>query len=272
VTDPLRVAALLSWYDEPPAVLERAIRSYAEIADHLVAVDGAYATFPGGEATSAPEQREAIERTAADCGLDLLLWQPADQWAGGEIEKRDRMYRLADVTGADWYVICDADFLLEFPYKTGVRAVQEDLRAATRRGLEVAKVTLVDYLTDDVGGDVRREVRNELPLFYRAAGLSPLHISETHYHTIREGSDTHLWGCLRTPQVEHFDMTDTVHVRHEWWHRDEMRQAAKWGYYVLRDANRLERSPFAVPDAPELGFIGETTPDDTLVAATAEEE
>jgi hypothetical protein len=246
VSDPLRLTALMAFYDEPPHTLERSIRSAAQIIDHLVVVDGAYASFPGGTGRSPEEQREVIQRTADDCELDLLLWQPADVWAGGEPEKRDRMFRLADITGADWYVILDADFVFQYPYRSGPGAVREDLDVAAKRGYEVAKVKLVDYLAADAIGAERKRIEHELLLFYRAAGLAPLHIGPTHYHTTREGSDLHLWGCALTPQIEHFDMTDTVHVQHEWWHRAEYRQAQRWGYYVQRDMHGLEISPYAL--------------------------
>lgn len=243
--DPQRITALLSWYDEPADTLERAIRSASEIVTSLVAVDGAYASFPGGEATSDDEQRDVIQQTARDCGLDLLLYQPSEPWAGGEIEKRDRMFRMGDATRADWFVILDADFVFEYPYRTGAGAVFDDLAVAKKRGFEVCKVGIVDYLVDDDGTGERKRTVSEIPLFYRAAGLPPLHISGTHYHTTREGYDTHLWGCAMTPQLEHFDMTDTMRIQHEWWHRDENRQVRKWGYYLQRGLHGLEKSPFA---------------------------
>lgn len=249
-----RIAALMSFYDDPPDMIERAIESVAELVEVIVAVDGAYGVFPSGEARSPAEQVDAIQETAAACDLDLLLYQPNDVWHGGEVEKRDFMFRLADTMRADWYTILDTDFIFEYPYRLGVQSVFEDLRVAQKRGFEVGKVTLIDHVSTP-GANSKRRVENELPLFYRVAGLAPIHIGPTHYHTWREGSEEHLWGCLNTPQVAHFDMTDTVHVRHEWWHRDEARQARKWGYYLVRDGQKLEPNPFAP----------------TLVAATAGE-
>jgi hypothetical protein len=247
------IAALMAFYDDPADTTEAAIRSVQGLVDHLVAVDGAYATFPGGEAKSPDEMRDRIQATAEEIGVDVLFYTPADVWAGGEPEKRDRMYRMADATGADWYTILDTDFLFEYPQ--GVHAVLDSLDAAL--GYEVAKVTLVDYLAPSEGSDDRVRQESELPLFYRAAGLGPIHIGPTHFHTWREGAGTHLWGCQNTPQVPWADLTDVVHVQHKWWERTDDRQAQKWGYYVLRDAAQLEPNPF-IPQQ--------------LVAATAEEE
>lgn len=240
----MKVTALMSFYDDPPEMIERAIRSAAPIIDALIAVDGAYGIFPGGLAHSPDDQVETIRRVAAGCELDLLLYQPTDVWIGGEVEKRDFMFRLGDVTQPDWFTILDTDFVFEYPYRRGAEEVRADLRRAERDDYEVCKVRLIDHVAHPRAKS-RRRVENELPLFYRAAGLPPIHIGPTHYHTWREGYEKHLWGCINTPQLDHFDMTDVLHVQHEWWHRDEDRQAAKWGYYVLRDGQQLEKNPFA---------------------------
>jgi hypothetical protein len=251
----VKVTALMSFFDDPAEMIERAIRSAVPIIDALVAVDGAYATYPAGEARSPTVQVDTIRRVAADCEIDLLLYQPSDLWIGGEVEKRDFMFRLGDTTKPDWFVILDTDFVFEYPYRRGAEDVRADLRTAEKREFEVCNVTLIDHVAHP-GANHKRRVETDLPLFYRVAGLAPIHIGPTHYHTTREGYDTHLWGCSNTPQLPHFDMTDTLHVKHEWWHRDENRQASKWGYYMVRDGQQLERNPFS----------------QQLVAATAEED
>jgi hypothetical protein len=251
----VKIAALMSFYDDPPESVERAIRSVSELATHLVAVDGAYGSFPSGEARSPASNIEAIVAATTACELELTLHQASDVWAGGEVEKRDFMYRLADTTKADWYTILDTDFVFEFPYRSGVEDVFADLRVAAKRGYEVGKVRLIDFVGSE-DHKARRRVESDLPLFYRAAGLPPIRIGPTHYHTWREGYEKHLWGCGGTPQHPHFDMVDTVHVRHEWWHRSDERQIRKWTYYHQREQAGLEPNPFAP----------------VLVAATAEED
>lgn len=239
------VCALMAFYDDPADTTEAAIRSVEGLVDHLVAVDGAYASFPGGEAKSPPEMRERIQVVAEEIGVNVLFYTPADVWAGGEVEKRDRMYRMGDATGADWFTILDTDFLFEYPL--GTHAVVDALDAA--QGYEVGQIKLVDYLTQE-GSDERVRQESPLPLFYRASGLAPIHIGPTHYHTWREGAGTHLWGCGNTPQVPWADLSDVVHVHHKWWERDQNRQIRKWMYYMQRDQAKLEVSPFAIQPEP----------------------
>lgn len=245
------ICALMAFYDDPPDAIERAIRSVEGLATHLVAVDGAYASFPGGEAHSHAELPERIREAAFAIGIDLLLYMPEDVWVGGEPEKRDRMFRMGDATGADWFTVLDSDF--RFTYPEGQNAVFEVLDGAL--GFEVGEVELIDYLTNAETNE-RERIVSKLPLFYRAAGYAPIRVGPTHYHTRREGSGTHLWGCANTPRVPWFDMTGVVSVEHEWWHRDDNRQIRKWTYYFQRDQAELEKNPFSP----------------ALVAAMAEEE
>ncbi len=244
------IAALMSFYADDADMIERAIRSVDGLATHLIAVDGAYDSFPGGEPHSAAETCQRVRETAEAIGVDLLFYSPAEVWARGEQEKRDRMYRMADATGADWYTVLDADFVFEYPL--GIHAVFDALEDA--HGFEVCDVDLRTPLKTEAGEWETTE--QALPLFYRAAGLAPIRIGPTHYHTYREGSGTHLWGCGQTPQVPHFDMRAAVRVQHEWFRRDENRQASRWAYYMNRDGQQLEKNPFAKQ----------------LVAAMAEEE
>lgn len=248
------VCALMAFYDDPPDAIERAIRSVEGLATHLVAVDGAYASFPLGGAYSPLETRQRLQKTAIDVGLELLVYSPVDVWMGGEPEKRDRMFAFAHATSADWYTVLDTDFVFEYP--EGIAAAFESLEGA--QGYEIGEVALVDYLTNPETNE-RERVDSKLPLFYRGAGCAPIRIGPTHYHTRREGSETHLWGCANTPRVPWFDMTSVVSVQHEWWHRDDNRQIRKWTYYFQRDQAGLEHNPYA-PEASK------------LVAAMAEED
>lgn len=103
----MKVTAVLQWYDEPPELLDRCIRSLAVVADHLLAVDGAYARFPGGKPASSPEQAEAIRMAADAIGLDCTVLVPDRLWAG-QVEKRDVMFGLASID-SDWVLPVAAD-------------------------------------------------------------------------------------------------------------------------------------------------------------------
>ena len=104
------VTAALSWWNEPLADLEAAVRSMANIADRVVALDGAYRRFPGATITSPPEQAEVIRRTAAEVGLECLVLEPDRLWAG-QLEKRTYLYNLAAI-GSDWIMVVDADHII----------------------------------------------------------------------------------------------------------------------------------------------------------------
>lgn len=104
----MRIVALLSWYDEPTDWLRECVRSAALFCDHLIAVDGAYADFPGGreKPTSPPAQAEAILVASGDMGC--TLHRRPTPW-GGEVAKRNHLFRLAEAEGADWAFRIDAD-------------------------------------------------------------------------------------------------------------------------------------------------------------------
>jgi hypothetical protein len=101
------VTAALCWWDEPVHKLEMTVRSWANIADRVVALDGAYRRFPGASIRSDPAQAEAIRRTAEKAGLECLVLAPDRLWAG-QLEKRTFLYQLAAI-GSDWVLVVDAD-------------------------------------------------------------------------------------------------------------------------------------------------------------------
>jgi hypothetical protein len=82
----------------------------ATVADRVVAVDGAYARYPGATVTSPADQAEAIRVTAQEVGLEAVIYEPQRLW-GGQVEKRDYLLRQASV-GSDWIAVVDADFLI----------------------------------------------------------------------------------------------------------------------------------------------------------------
>lgn len=104
------VTAAMSWWDETPDVLRRAVRASAQIADRIVALDGAYRRFPGGTPASPPEQAQAICEAAEEVGLDCLVLSPSRLWAG-ENEKRTYLYQMAAI-GSDWIAVVDADHIV----------------------------------------------------------------------------------------------------------------------------------------------------------------
>ena len=118
------ITAALCWWDETPEVLADCIRGIANVADRVVALDGAYRRFPGGTAASDPSQAEAIRATAQEAGLDCLVLTPDRLWAG-QLEKRTLLYQMAAI-GSDWVVVVDADHVIHAD-REAVRAEIESL-------------------------------------------------------------------------------------------------------------------------------------------------
>jgi hypothetical protein len=118
------ITAALAWWDEPVDTLEACVRGAAEIADRIVALDGAYRRYPGGTPASPSDQGETIRRVAAAVGLDCVVLTPDRLWAG-QVEKRSYLVALASV-GTDWIVVVDADHVIHAD-RDGVRAELESL-------------------------------------------------------------------------------------------------------------------------------------------------
>src|SRR5882757_3984281 len=109
----MKIIGLLNWYEEDPAWLAECVASISRVCDHLVAVDGAYAEFPGSlkKPASSNEQVEIINRTAAGAGMGVTLHVPRLPWFTGEVGKRNAMFRLASAFAEpdDFYLVLDAD-------------------------------------------------------------------------------------------------------------------------------------------------------------------
>lgn len=104
------VTAALCWYNEPPDELAACVRATATVADRIVAVDGAYRRYPGAKPMSSPAQVKAIQQAAAQAGLDCVVIQRTQLWAG-QVEKRSFMMASA-ATAADWIMVVDSDHLV----------------------------------------------------------------------------------------------------------------------------------------------------------------
>ena len=129
------VTAALLWFDEPVDMLAEAVRSVGGFADRIVAVDGGYARYPGGTASSPPEQADAIRTAAREAGLDCRVVVPDRVWAG-QIEKRSAMYAIA-IEGSDWLMSLSADDLAV----GDPASVREQLAATGYDAMDVAFYT-----------------------------------------------------------------------------------------------------------------------------------
>lgn len=142
----MKIYALLSFYDEKPDDLTRCVRSLKGFADCLVALDGAYATFPDARAMSPYDQLRALGDAAYQSVDAYKVTSPYKPWAGGEVEKRAALFELARRAGAtpdDWFLIIDGDMELA-SYTPEAR----ELLAAS--ALDIAEVRWRDVQVDGV--------------------------------------------------------------------------------------------------------------------------
>lgn len=237
------IVGLLAWYDESPSWLSASVAAAARVCDHLIAVDGAYAGFPGGEPCSESGQAEAIREVCHALGVGYTIHTPRHVWAGGQVEKRTRMFELALTVcepGRDWLFVIDADeVVLDAP---------EDLRARLAdTGADVAGVTMIQRYDPEAWPEMVRVIDVEpgsMMLNHRKLfrALPGLHVDGCHY-CYRTG-DTVLWGPGETPDAA--DMND-LRVLHRNMHRPLARKRKQETFYRLRAELGLERAPEPVP-------------------------
>lgn len=172
----MRVIGLLSWYEEPASWLAECVASAARLCDHMVAVDGPYADFPGAlkKPASGSEQAEIIGHTAAGAGMGCTIHSPRTPWWGNEVEKRDAMFRLAStmVQPGDWFLRIDADEVL-----TQVPPDTKTLLAATP--LDVAELMIWE----------RGEEAGASPLRALFRALPGIGVQQAHYVVTAPGAN-----------------------------------------------------------------------------------
>lgn len=224
-----RIIALLSWYDEDPAWLKRALLALQPIGiHHLVALDGAYALFPNGQPRSSPAEYEAIRASANQLGCSLTIYTPQTTWQNNETEKRSRLFELAEQVARphqDWYLVIDAD---EF-----VTHVPDDLHERLRTSVfDVASVTF----SEPHATGKRRNY--ELPIIFRA--IPGIRVEGNHF-TYVTPDGRKLWGNALTDNLApRLDLRDLV-LDHLTEYRHQDRRAAADTYYKARDFKGTEK-------------------------------
>jgi hypothetical protein len=231
----MKIVGLLNWYEEHPSWLAECVASASRLCDHLIAVDGAYAAFPGAlkKPFSNSDQTDAIMRTAAGAGMGVTIHQSREPWWGtkwgGEVEKRDFMFRLGETftTPEDWYLRIDADEIL-----THVPLGTREALAATEQN--VAEVTLWEREASGHIGEVVDSVNDYQQVFrclFRA--LPGIKIEQTHFTVI--AGDKTLNGLHQVPALPLWD----VRLEHRTRLRTKARKRLKDEYNVL--INDFER-------------------------------
>ncbi|MFJ2004809.1 hypothetical protein [Streptomyces chartreusis] len=220
----MRVIGLLSWYEEPAPWLAECVAGLAQVCDHLVAVDGPYALFPGAtrKPASGSEQADTIARAAAGAGIGCTIHVPREPWWGNEVEKRDWMFRFAMTMakpGVDWLLRVDADEVF-----TQVPA--DTKRALEETNLDVAEVTMWER------GDGQD---SQFPLRVLFRALPGIRIQQAHYVVTVPGQDGGtrvLVGNDTKHKAEPALPLWDVRLEHRTQQRSPMRRALKDQYYA----------------------------------------
>lgn len=178
------VTAALPWWNELPDDLYRCVRSLENIADRLVALDGAYARYPEATVRSSADECEAIRDAATDAGIEATIIQPDRLWAG-QVEKRSYLLAMASI-GSHWIATLDADHI--------IKADREAVRKALRR--ELSDVIDVPYVTPI---DPDRKMKD--------AAVGKWHEDQT----VGRMMVPHLWRVLPGMKVEKFHWWYSAH-------------------------------------------------------------
>lgn len=219
----VKVVALLAWFDENPVWLRNLPATLKkQKITHLVALDGRYSRFPSDYDESPLEQVEALQIGCQLHGVELLFEQ-GGPYEGDEVEKRTRLFALAEsVTSEDdWYMVIDADTYIAKPDKQ-----LHDKLANT--SCDAAYVRLMQ------GTECQAE---DFRAFFRAK--RGLHCDTNHY-TYRAGDGTLLWADpAREDNLSPAEPTNVV-FQHLNPKRDPDRTARAGVYYRRRQEDLTE--------------------------------
>lgn len=216
----MKVVALLNWYEESPSWLAETVASAGKLCDHIIAVDGPYANFPGAlnKPFSGSDQAEVIFHTAAGAGMGCTIHAPREVWWGNEVEKRAYLMELGQTitTEDDWFLVIDADEVLtEVPADS--RAKLADISR------DVAELMLWERGDLDTNYGCRR--------FFRA--LRGITYQQAHYVITAPSVSPQVLNGSETKHklVPAADMWD-VRMEHRSKFRTDLRNALKSQYYA----------------------------------------
>lgn len=249
----MKIAAVLSWFDESPAWLATAVAGMGRFCDLIVAVDGAYSLYPGARPRSRPDQAEAVTIAAEAAGVGLVLHQPQEVFWGNEVEKRNLTFKLAAPflePGRDWVCAFDADYHVE---RVNADMVRHELGSTERN---VATYTLLDgydVLADGMASHAAKHaVSTEWT--HRTRDIfrwtPDLRYERAHY-VVRgtypdvgdvyvKGPEMVIGGDRWAEPQPCLDLNELLVVHHRTAHRARIRNEAREEYYRNRDLAGIE--------------------------------
>jgi hypothetical protein len=218
----VRLHGLLSWYDERERDLASCLAALAGAGfDHVVAIDGAYELFPGGQARSPARQRLAVSAETEQLGLGLTLHVPDKPWPGNEVEKRTALFDLAFAVSApgDWWLVLDADEkITQAPADLAIRLARAEE--------DVAEIKLRDF-------DAAKGIEPDKPLdttVIRLFRRQPIRLEGNHW-THKDAEGRVISGRQDQTEVPILDLTDVMTMEHRRALRGEDRLVAQYAYY-----------------------------------------
>jgi hypothetical protein len=169
---------------------------------------------------SSGEQAAVILETARQHGVAATVFVPSGPWLGNEVEKRSFAFELGRSTGADWFLVIDAD---EF-----VSECSCDL--STELGRVVDEDRVYVWMVE------RGDAVGQYPAGRLFCNIDGLRLEGAHF---RYRSDI-------APYL--FDKGTLVDVKMEHRQRDawSKRRRNQLAYYQQRDALGAEQAPEAV--------------------------
>jgi len=232
----MRIVGLLSWYEEDPAWLAEMIASLPTAGiEHLIALDGAYALFPGGTATSDASNVQAIQAACEAAGITYSIHQPVEVWEGNETEKRSALFELAEqVTDeSDWYFVMDADETITVVPENFIARLEET-------NLDVGMVTFQEPPQEETGPapNFRWQRKRRYPIRVLFRAIRGLRVVGNHW-TYVTPHGRRLWGQNKRTLETALDCTD-LEIFHRSDLRNEARRADQYAYYETRDQEQVE--------------------------------
>ena len=250
------VTAAMIWWSEKPADLKACVEGIANVADRLVAVDGAYARYPGATVRSPKVQEQTIRRAADKSGIEVEIVIPEQLWPG-QVAKRG--FALARATeGSDWIVHADADWRI-----TGDRS-------AIRAELESSSVDVLSVPFYTPAGDAKPSAWHEyvgdtlvdLPFLFRAHPGFMVERVHWGYSALKGRQRVWLWGGDRSrPRAVHHKLQADCRIEHLTLHRSEDQVMASRAFLNDRvKVMELTNQEDDIPGLPEPEWDYETIP------------
>jgi hypothetical protein len=239
----MKLVGVLSWYDESPGWLATAVAGFGRVCDEIVAVDGAYALYPGARPASHPQQAEAILSAAEAMGVACTIHRPSKLFYGNQIEKRNLTLKLAGATLSenDWLIIIDADFHI---FRLNPERVRAELEATEALLASYTILDGIDYLSDaDLSERVARE-DYDTEWTCRTENIYRWHPSllygPQHWMVSREVDGERQWLRHLSGNAPALDLDNALVAYHRRSDRALVRQQAQESFYRDRELFGVE--------------------------------